>query len=150
MSQHREQSQVGRFTPRPHFIVITIAQHAHYKAESEAACRVNVLKLVSPNQPDSQQLWGQLGLGLGLGLGGISFLKTDETLLSESTKGRTRHMGRHGLLVSVLVLGLGLGLVLVLVFGLGLGLGLGWGPGCLNIENNPRWVISPPGPTLLC
>ena len=52
MSQYREQSQVGRFTPRPHFIVITIAQHAHYKAESEAACRVNVLKLVSPNQPD--------------------------------------------------------------------------------------------------
>ena len=59
MSQHREQSQVGRFTPRPHFIVITIAQRAHYKAESETACRVNVLKLVSPNQPDSQQLWGQ-------------------------------------------------------------------------------------------
>ena len=29
-------------------------------------------------------------------------------------------------------------------------LGIGWGPGCLNIENNPRWVISPPGPTLLC
>ncbi len=24
MSQYREQSQVGRFTPRPHFIVITI------------------------------------------------------------------------------------------------------------------------------
>ena len=34
--------------------------------------------------------------------------------------------------------------------GLESGLGLGWGPGCLNIENNPRWVISPPGPTLLC
>ena len=59
MSQHREQSQVGRFTPRPHFIVLTIAQRAHYKAESETACRVNVLKLVSPNQPDLQQLWGQ-------------------------------------------------------------------------------------------
>ena len=58
ISQCREQSQVGRFTPRPRFIVIIIAQHAHYKAESEAACRVNVLKLVSPNQPDSQQLWG--------------------------------------------------------------------------------------------
>ena len=69
MSQHREQSQVGRFTPGPHFIVITIAQRAHYKAESEAACRVNVLKLVSPNQPDSQQLWLGLGLGLGLRLG---------------------------------------------------------------------------------
>ena len=48
MSQHREQSQVGHFTPRPHFIVLTIAQRAHYKAESETACRVNVLKLVSP------------------------------------------------------------------------------------------------------
>lgn len=59
MSQHREQSQVGRFTPRPNFIVITIALHAHYKAEREAACRVNVLKLVSPNQLDLQQLWGQ-------------------------------------------------------------------------------------------
>ena len=59
MSQHREQSQVGRFTPRPHFIVLTIAQRAHYKAESETACRVNVLKLVSPNQPDLQQLWRQ-------------------------------------------------------------------------------------------
>ena len=59
MSQHREQSQVGRFTPRPHFIVITVAQRAHYISESETACRVNVLKLVSPNQPDSQQLWGQ-------------------------------------------------------------------------------------------
>ena len=34
MSQHREQSQVGHFTPRPHFIVLTIAQRAHYKAES--------------------------------------------------------------------------------------------------------------------
>ena len=39
--------------------MLTIAQRAHYKAESETACRVNVLKLVSPNQPDSQQLWGQ-------------------------------------------------------------------------------------------
>ena len=46
MSQYREQSQVGRFTPRPHFIVLTIAQRAHYKAESETACRVNMLKLV--------------------------------------------------------------------------------------------------------
>ena len=33
--------------------------------------------------------------------------------------------------------------------GLGLGLGLGWGLGCLNVENNPRWVVSPPGPALL-
>ena len=24
-----------------------------------------------------------------------------------------------------------------------------WGLGCLNIENNPRWVVSPPGPALL-
>ena len=40
MSPHRKQSQVGRFTPRPHFIVITIAQHAHYKAESEVRVRV--------------------------------------------------------------------------------------------------------------
>ena len=37
--------------------MITIAQRAHYIAESETACRVNVLKLVSPNQPDLQQLW---------------------------------------------------------------------------------------------
>ena len=41
------------------FIVLTITERAHYKAESETACRVNVLKLVSPNQPDSQQLWSQ-------------------------------------------------------------------------------------------
>ena len=44
------------FHPRP-FIVLTITKRAHYKAESEATCRVSVLKLVSPNQPDSQQLW---------------------------------------------------------------------------------------------
>ena len=35
------------------------------------------------------------------------------------------------------------------LLGLGLGLGLGWGLGCLNVENNPRWVVSPPGPALL-
>ena len=76
----------GRCTPGL-FIVLTITKRAHYKAKSEATCRVSVLKLVSPNQPDSQQLWGQstskpnalilheqaplvwLGLGLGLGLG---------------------------------------------------------------------------------
>ena len=46
------------FHLRP-FIVLTITERAHYKAESETACRVNVLKLVSPNQPDLQQLWGQ-------------------------------------------------------------------------------------------
>ena len=46
------------FHLRP-FIVLTITKRAHYKAESEATCRVSVLKLVSPNQPDSQQLWGQ-------------------------------------------------------------------------------------------
>ena len=39
------------FHLRP-FIVLTITKRAHYKAESETACRVNVLKLVSPNQPD--------------------------------------------------------------------------------------------------
>ena len=83
MSQHREQSQVrvrvrvrgfglgwrpeisqNRETqvipPPAKFIVLTITERAHYKAESETACRVNVLKLVSPNQPDLQQLWGQL------------------------------------------------------------------------------------------
>ena len=49
----------GHFTPRPHFIVLAIAQRAHDKAESETACRGNALKLVSPNQPDLQQLWGQ-------------------------------------------------------------------------------------------
>ena len=76
MSQHREQSQVGRFTPRPHFIVITIAQRAHYKAESETACRVNVLKLVSPNQPDSQQLWVRVRVRVG---GGMGHLRTENT-----------------------------------------------------------------------
>ena len=39
------------FHLRP-FIVLTTTERAHYKAESETACRVNVLKLVSPNQPD--------------------------------------------------------------------------------------------------
>ena len=63
------------FHLRP-FIVLTITKRAHYKAERETMCSVNVLKLVSPNQPDLQQLWGQwLGLGRGwlhgrkLGLG---------------------------------------------------------------------------------
>ena len=46
------------FHLRP-FIVLTIAKRAHYKAEKETTCSVNVLKLVSPNQPDLQQLWGQ-------------------------------------------------------------------------------------------
>ena len=50
--------KLGSFHLRP-FIVLTITERAHYKAESEAACRVNVLKPVSPNQPDLQQLWGQ-------------------------------------------------------------------------------------------
>ena len=35
------------FHLRP-FIVLTITKRAHYKAESEATCRVSVLKLVSP------------------------------------------------------------------------------------------------------
>ena len=46
------------FHLRP-FIVLTITKRTRYKAESEAACRVSVLKQVSPNQPGSQQLWGQ-------------------------------------------------------------------------------------------
>ena len=46
------------FHLRP-FIVLAIAKRAHYKAEKEITCSVNVLKLVSPNQPDLQQLWGQ-------------------------------------------------------------------------------------------
>ena len=46
------------FHLRP-FIVLTITKHAHYKAERETTCSVNVLKLVSPSQPDLQQLWGQ-------------------------------------------------------------------------------------------
>ena len=46
------------FHLRP-FIVLTITKRAHYKAERETTCSVNVLKLVSPNQPDLQQLWGQ-------------------------------------------------------------------------------------------
>ena len=45
------------FHLRP-FIVLTITKRAHYKAERETTCSVNVLKLVSPNQPD-------LRLGLG-------------------------------------------------------------------------------------
>ena len=32
------------------FIVLTITKRAHYKAKSEATCRVSVLKLVSPNR----------------------------------------------------------------------------------------------------
>ena len=52
------------FHLRP-FIVLTQAKRAHYKAEKETTCSVNVLKLVSPNQPNLQQLWG-LRLGLGL------------------------------------------------------------------------------------
>ena len=46
------------FHLRP-FIVLTIAKHVHCKAEKETTCNVNVLKLVSPNQPNLQQLWGQ-------------------------------------------------------------------------------------------
>ena len=61
-----EQRIPRSFHLRP-FIVLTITKRTRYKAESEAACRVSVLKQVSPNQPGSQQLWGQsLGLGLGL------------------------------------------------------------------------------------
>ena len=41
------------FHLRP-FIVLTITKRTRYKAESEAACRVSVLKQVSPNQPGSQ------------------------------------------------------------------------------------------------
>ena len=44
------------FHLRP-FIVLTITKRAHYKAERETTCSVNVLKLVSPNQPDLQQLF---------------------------------------------------------------------------------------------
>ena len=44
------------FHLRP-FIVLTIAKRAHYKAERETMCSVNVLKLVS-----------RLGLGLGISL----------------------------------------------------------------------------------
>ena len=39
------------FHLRP-FIVLTIAKRVHYKAEKETTCSVNVLELVSPNQPD--------------------------------------------------------------------------------------------------
>ena len=81
------------FHLRP-FIVLTITKRARYKAKSEATCRVSVLKLVSPNQPDSQQLWGQLLMKTKCGwVRGISFLKTVNTLLSESTEGRTGHKG---------------------------------------------------------
>ena len=53
-----EQRIPRSFHLRP-FIVLTITKRTRYKAESEAACRVSVLKQVSPNQPGSQQLWGQ-------------------------------------------------------------------------------------------
>ena len=46
------------FHLRP-FIVLTITKRVHYKAERETTHSVNVLKLVSPSQPDLQQLWGQ-------------------------------------------------------------------------------------------
>ena len=46
------------FHLRP-FIVLSITKRAHYKAVRETTCSVNVLKLVSPNQPDLQQLWGR-------------------------------------------------------------------------------------------
>ena len=46
------------FHLRP-FIVSTQAKRAHYKAEKETTCSVNVLTLVSPNPPDLLQLWGQ-------------------------------------------------------------------------------------------
>ena len=72
--------KVRSFHLRP-FIVSTQAKHAHYKAEKETTCSVNVLKLVSPSQLGVQQLWGlsaskpsalslreQLGLGLGFRL----------------------------------------------------------------------------------
>ena len=64
------------FHLRP-FIVLTITKRAHYKAESEAACRVSVLKLVSPtnrtrNSYGANRLPNQtheLGFGLGFGFG---------------------------------------------------------------------------------
>ena len=80
---HKSTYPGGSFLPRPHFIVLTLTKRTHYKAERETACSVNVLKLVSPNQSDLQQLWGQSTSkpnALGLGLGGISFLKTVNTL----------------------------------------------------------------------
>ena len=46
------------FHLRP-FIVLTIAKRVHYKAEKETTCSVKVLKLVSLNQTNLQQLWGQ-------------------------------------------------------------------------------------------
>ena len=49
-----EQRIPRSFHLRP-FIVLTITKRTRYKAESEAACRVSVLKQVSPNQPGSQQ-----------------------------------------------------------------------------------------------
>ena len=46
------------FHLRP-FIVLIITKRAHYKAERETTCSVNMLELVSPNQPDLQQLWSR-------------------------------------------------------------------------------------------
>ena len=53
--------KLGSFHLRP-FIVLTIAKRAHYKAEKETTCSVNVLKLVSPNQPDLLHLPNQTHL----------------------------------------------------------------------------------------
>ncbi len=65
------------------FIVLTITKRAHYKAKSEATCRVSVLKLVSPNQPDLQQLWGQ------------STSKPNALILHERVRVRVRGRGRR-------------------------------------------------------
>ena len=57
---HKRTYPGGSFHPRSHFIVLTITNRTHYKAERETTCSVNVLKLVSQKQPDLQQLWGNL------------------------------------------------------------------------------------------
>ncbi len=48
----------------------------------------------SRSEPDSLvRVRIRVNMSYGLGLGGISFLKTVNTLLSESTEGRTGHKG---------------------------------------------------------
>ena len=56
ISQNRETQVI----PPPAFYCINHNQTRPLQSrERETTCSVNVLKLVSPNQPDLQQLWGQ-------------------------------------------------------------------------------------------
>ena len=58
------------FHLRP-FIVLTQAKRAHFKAEKETTCSVNVLKLVSPSQPEGFRVRVRVG-------GGMRYLRTEK------------------------------------------------------------------------